>query len=153
MDNIIHPTAIIGDNVELGTGNEIGAYTVIGHFGFQRSAKSKKGKIIIGNNNRIGNHVNIMAGEEGETTIGDDNMIMNGCNIGHNVQVGDNNEIGVGTMVLGFAKIGNENKIKAHCSIRNRVAIGNNNLIGMGSNVVESIGNYEKWLGNPAHRI
>ena len=30
MANFIHPTAIIGDNVELGDNNYIGAYCIIG---------------------------------------------------------------------------------------------------------------------------
>jgi UDP-N-acetylglucosamine acyltransferase len=45
--NVIHETAIIGPDVVLGTGNEIGPYTVI------------MGKTIIGNDNYIGAHTAI----------------------------------------------------------------------------------------------
>ena len=44
-ENIIHPTAIIGKEVELGKGNTILPYSII------------EGKVRIGNNNVIGPHV------------------------------------------------------------------------------------------------
>lgn len=141
MKNKIHPTAIIGDNVELGTGNEIGAYTVIGEFGFIRGDKERKGKVKIGNNNRIGNHVSIMAGENGITEIGDDNLIMNLCNVGHNTKIGSRNEIGAACIIAGHVTIGDSNRIKMQCGIRNRITIGYNNHIGMGTLVKSNIGN------------
>ena len=53
MDNKIHETAIIGENVKIGKGNIIGAYTVI------------YDNVEIGDNNTIGSFVVI--GGDGET--------------------------------------------------------------------------------------
>lgn len=47
MSNRIHPTAVIGDGVELGDGNEIGPYTVV------------VGPTVIGDGNWIGPHCTI----------------------------------------------------------------------------------------------
>ncbi len=74
---------------------------------------------------------------------------MNYINIGHDTIIGDNNEIGAGTVIAGWCKIGNDNKIKIHCTIRNRVTIGNNILVGMGSNVVKDIISNTVVKGNP----
>jgi len=148
--NLIHRTAIIGSNVRMGTGNVVMPYAVIGEMGFIRSAESKTGKVIIGDNNQIGCHATVMAGDKGNTRIGDDNLIMNYVNIGHNVRVGNRNEIGAKTIICGHTKIGNHNHIKTAVAIRNRLKIGHDNIIGMRSNVVEDVGTGLLVYGNPA---
>ena len=150
--NRIHKTAIIADNVKLGRGNTILPYSVIGYPGAIRGIEGYKGKIEIGDNNFIGAHVTIMAGKE-STRIGDKNIIMNHVNIGHDTDIGYNNEIGAGTILGGHVTIGDTNKIKIGCIIRNRVLIGNNNTIGQGSNIVQGIKNFKTVYGNPAREI
>jgi UDP-N-acetylglucosamine acyltransferase len=152
--NKIHVTAIIGDNVELGKNNTIYPYAVIGLPGFIRDANNATGRVRIGNNNKIGAHTSIMVGQEGITDIGDNNMLMNYVNIGHDAIIGNSNEIGAGTVIAGWVKIGNNNMIKIRCTIRNRKIIGNDNIIGMCSNITKDF-NMEGWLiyGTPAKQI
>lgn len=152
--NKIHKTALIGDNVELGNNNIINPYSVIGIPGFIRDCDFFKGYIKIGDNNLIGTNVSIMSGSEGLTTIGNNNLIMNYVNIGHNSIIGSNNEIGVKCIIAGWAKVGDNNKIKLSVTIRNRKIIGDNNIIGMCSNVNKDF-NGDNWLiyGNPAKRV
>jgi acyl-[acyl carrier protein]--UDP-N-acetylglucosamine O-acyltransferase len=152
--NKIHKTSILLENVIIGSGNIIYPYSVIGFPGFIRDISKKIKSVIIGDNNHIGMHVSIMAGEEKDTIIGDENLIMNYVNIGHDVFVGNKNEIGARTTLAGFSKIGNLNKIKLSCTLRNRKIIGNSNIIGMCSNITESF--FENNLmiyGNPAKII
>lgn len=148
--NFIHKTAIVNSNVKLGKGNIIMPYAVLGHSGFIRDNKEIKGIVEIGDGNKIGCYACIMTGESGLTKIGNDNLLMNYVNIGHDCEIGDGNEIGAKTIVCGFTKIGNKNNIKVGTRIRNRLTIGNKNIIGMGSNVVKNVGNKEKIFGNPA---
>lgn len=151
--NYIHKTAIIGENVEMGKGNIVMPFTVIGFPGSIRGIDEFKGRIIIGDNNKIHSNVAIMVGESGTTYIGNDNVIQNFVNVGHNCMIGDKNEIGVGTILCGNVNIGSKNQIKVNVSIRNRVTIGSGNIIGMGSNVIHSIENDIKVYGNPAKKI
>ena len=153
-NNKIHSTALIGDNVILGKNNIIYPYAVIGMTGFIREDSNATNKILIGNNNWIGNFTSIMCGKEKPTIIGDNNLIMNYVNIGHDVTVGNDNEIGARSIVAGFAEIGNENKIKLNCTIRNRVIIKNENIIGMGSTITKNF-DVEAWIiyGSPARKI
>ena len=152
--NKIHATALIGNNVELGENNTIYPYAILGMPGFIRDADTAEGKIIIGNNNKIGNNVSIMVGQTNNTIIGDNNLIMNYVNIGHDVIIGHDNEIGVRTLLAGYSKIGNNNKIKISCTIRNRKIIGSDNIIGMCSNVTKDF-DISGWLiyGTPARQI
>jgi len=147
----IHETAIIGDNVDMGKGNIILPFAVIGQVGFIRDAEKSKGKVFIGDNNRIGCYVNIMSGEEGETIICNDNLIMNHVNIGHNTTIIDNNEIGAGTIIAGHVKINSNIKIKSGCTVRNRVEIKSNIVVGQGSNIIEDLKfKNSLYFGNPA---
>ena len=73
-ENIIHPTAIIGENVEMGYGNVILPYTII------------EGDVKIGNNNVIGPHV--IVGCPATDTKHVNYGYKNPC-----VYIGDNNEI------------------------------------------------------------
>ncbi|PXY31839.1 UDP-N-acetylglucosamine acyltransferase [Prauserella muralis] len=85
MANRIHPTALIGDGVELGDGNVIGPYTVI------------VGPTRIGDGNWIGPHVTI--GTPAEDRNGphpvawDDGTAGDPALDGHGVRIGDGNRI------------------------------------------------------------
>ena len=152
IENDIHSTVVIKEFAKLviGKGNTIGPNVVIGFPGAIRGKEKFNGRVIIGDNNIIMANTIIMAGEDGDTVIGNKNIIMGLCNIGHNCKIGNNNEIGCGTIICGHVEIGNANAIKIGCTIRNRTKIGNTNLIGMGSNVVKDIGNEQTVMGNPA---
>lgn len=147
--NQIHPTAIIHTNVTLGEGNTIGAYCVIGGDGDIRGKKDFNGTVTIGNNNRFSEGVIIHRGTEGETYIGDNNFIMSGVYIAHNVEIGDDCEVCANSTIGGYAKIKSGAKLKMNCTIRNRKQVGNS-VIGMGSVVVCDVPDGEIWLGNPA---
>ncbi len=148
--NYIHETAIIGKNVEIGTGNVIMPYAVIGETGFIRESEKHEGKVIIGDNNKIGCHTAIMTGEKGSTRIGNNNLIMNYANIGHDVHIGNQCEVGAGVIVAGFAQVHDEVKIKNGALIRNRIQISRQALIGMGAVVINDVKEHQTVLGNPA---
>ena len=147
--NRIHETAIIMGDVALGERNIIYPYAVIGAKGFIRGTETI-GQVMIGSDNVIGAHASIMAGNKGITVIGNKNLIMNYANIGHNVEIADNNEIGAHSIICGHTTIGNGNRIKSACSIRNRMTIGDYNVLGIGSTLVKHMGTNETWYGNPA---
>jgi UDP-N-acetylglucosamine acyltransferase len=127
MSNI-HPSATIGENVELGTGNTIGQNVTI------------EDGVRIGNNNWIMSGAFIAAG----TVLGNDNEIHMNAVIGHAPQdlaykgeetftrIGDRNiirefvTIHRGTKAGTATVIGNENYIMAYCHIAHNCLLGNN---------------------------
>lgn len=151
-NNLVHETAIIGNNVEIGEGNIIMPYTVIGQPGFIREIDFNDfhGKIIIGDNNRIGIHCSIMTDVNMNTKIGSNNLIMNKVNIGHGACIGSSCEIGAGTIIPGNTSIGNECRIKIGCIIRNNLRIGEKSFIAMGSVVVNDLSGNDNYMGFPA---
>ena len=75
---------------------------------------------------------------------------MNCVNIGHESIIGNDCEIGAGTIIPGNVSIGDECKIKIGCVIRNGVSIGPKSFIAMGSVVVNDLKGNDNYMGIPA---
>lgn len=153
--NYIHPEAYVADNVDLGFNNYIEAGAVIGAAGHMRgiSPKDMNGRIIIGDNNRIGAGVTIHHGANGETIIGSNNMIMAGCNIGHDVIIGDDNEICPGVIMAGHVDVADGCKIKQGCIVNTFIKLASNTFVLSGSIVTRDTEEGESYKGQPAKKI
>jgi len=110
----VHPTAIIGPEVELDEGVSIGAYAVI------------EGRVQIGAGSRIGPHCVV----RGTTTIGRNNRIFQFASIGEDPQ--DKKYAGEDTELV----IGDGNTIREYCTLNRGTAqdkgvtqVGNNNWL------------------------
>ena len=109
-ETYIHPTAIIGSNVTLGTGVKIGphvtiignvsignntrihGYTIIGPPALAHGVKQMLGYITIGNDTEIRQFVAIHSSryENGKTIVGNNCYIMNYCHVAHDSVLEDN---------------------------------------------------------------
>ncbi len=134
---MIHPTAIIGSDVEISENVSVGPYTVIG------------GKTKIGAGTRIDTHVLI----EGNTTIGEQCNIFHGAAIGcipqdlkYNreksyVQIGNRNTIrefvtiNLATGAGGTTRIGNDNLLMSYVHIAHNCEIGNQTILANAVNL------------------
>lgn len=160
--NWIHRTAIVHDNVKLGKGNIIGAYSVIGSNGEIRKPddfngtikdfqESFEGSVWIGDDNVISELVTIQRPKEKEATyIGHRNILMAHSHIGHNAYIGNGTEICSGAVIGGYAIIKNGAKIKLNATIRNRVIVGINSIVGFASAVAKAVKDNVIVYGNPA---
>jgi len=123
----VGPDARLGDGVELKshvvvTGQtEIGTETVvfpfscIGEIPQDLKFKGEKTRLVIGQRNRIREHVTMNTGTEGGggiTRVGDDGLFMAGCHVAHDVQVGDR------VIVV------NNAALAGHCVVEDDVIIG-----------------------------
>ncbi|MBI4387707.1 MAG: acyl-ACP--UDP-N-acetylglucosamine O-acyltransferase [Candidatus Omnitrophica bacterium] len=110
---LVHPTAIVHPDAELGVGVEVGPYSII------------EGTVKIGDRTKIDARVSI----KGYTTIGADNEIFTGAVIGSITQ--DKKYKGG----VSYVRIGDRNKIREYVTINSgteegtETVIGNDNLI------------------------
>lgn len=104
----IQARAILTDRVTLGDDNLVGYGTIIGappqDFAHQDSISSE---VRIGHRNRLREYVTIHRGtKEGTaTTVGDDNYLMVGAHLGHNVQVAHRTIIANNCLLAGYVEV------------------------------------------------
>lgn len=174
--NNIHPTAIIGDQVKLGTNNTVGPYAVI------------SGKVEIGDNNWIGSHSSlggpaeirgsdlpstwetgkhagslsvgsnnviregciIHAGYFKGTRIGNDCYIMNQAYIAHDCQINDAVTISSTVAIGGHAVLLDGCNLGLGAVVHQRLVVGKGAMVGMGSVITRDVLPYSLTFGNPS---
>lgn len=128
----IHPTAIVHPSASLGEGVEIGAYSIVGEH------------VEIGDRTWIGPHVVLT----GHTRIGKENRIFQFCSIGEipqdkkyageptRLEIGDRNTVresctfNAGTAQdTGVTRVGNDNWIMAYVHVAHDCQVGNNTIL------------------------
>jgi UDP-N-acetylglucosamine acyltransferase len=105
---MIHPTAIVHPDAELGEGVEVGPYSII------------EGTVRIGDRSKIGARVTI----EGYTTLGCENEVFTGAVVGSRTQ---DKKFDGG---VSFLKIGDRNRIREYVTINPGTKEGTETLIG-----------------------
>lgn len=154
MANYIHPTAIVGDNVELGDNNYIGAYCIIGDKAEHKKYWDKPlGKVIIGDNNIITGLVTIDAGTEEPTIIENDCFIMKHAHIGHDCIIQNNVTISCGSKIGGHSIIKEKSNIGLNAVLHQFTTIEKGCMIGASAFIKGATEEYSKYAGVPAKKI
>ncbi|WP_293573524.1 acyl-ACP--UDP-N-acetylglucosamine O-acyltransferase [Phaeobacter sp.] len=142
---LVGPDVVLGARVELKshvvvTGDtEIGAdtvvfsFSVIGEVPQDLKFNGEKSKTIIGERNRIREHVTVNAGTEGGggvTRIGNDGLFMAGCHVAHDAQIGDRVIVVNSAAVAGHCVLEDDVIIGGLSGIHQWVRIGRGAIIG-----------------------
>ena len=133
--NLIHHTAIINwKKLEIGTGNIIGPYCVIGN-NAQHASKKSIGKIIIGNNNTFNEYCNIHLPTNltKKTFIGNNNYFMNSTTIDHDCYIENDITLSSNVILGGNIHIMNGANLGIRTIVHQNQVIGSYSMIGMGA--------------------
>lgn len=172
MANKIHPTAILGDRVELGDNNEIGPYSVL------------YGPISIGNDNFIAPHVTI--GTPGQDTrnprydssecrieigdrniireytaiqkpcyryitkIGNDVFIMQSVHVPHDAVIDDFVVITPMVVLSGIVRLLKGANLGVGCSVNQYCVVGHYSIVGMGAPLLKNLKPFSRYVPNKA---
>ncbi|OCL27624.1 hypothetical protein U472_03475 [Orenia metallireducens] len=100
--NVIHPTAIIEDNVKLGNGVVIGAGVILGAEVIIKNNTIINNGVIVDHESIIGNNVHIAPGTKiaGRVIIGNNTFIGVGSSIIDNISIGKNVIAGAGSVII-----------------------------------------------------
>ena len=158
---VIGPNVYISANTVIGSGVRIGPNSSIGSegFGFVRDNQGswieipQVGKVVIGDNVRIGSNVCIDRAAISETRLGDGVKIDNHVHIAHNCEIGPNTVITAGVEISGSVKVGKHVWIGPQTSILEKISIGDVSFIGIGSVVIRNVPNSARVAGNPARTL
>lgn len=159
---VIKPHVVIAHDCVLGEGVRVHAHASIGSEGFGFAPTSdpsdtgwqriaQLGRVIIGNQVRIGSHTCIDRGAIADTVIGDHVIIDNLVQIAHNVQIGAGTAIAAHTGIAGSTQIGKRCVIGGAVGITGHIQIADDVTITGRTMVTKSIkqaGSYSS--GTPA---
>lgn len=152
--NEISPLAWIHQDVQIGTGNKIGPFCVIGGPA-EWKGHEESGRVIIGNRNTFTGLVTIDSGAERYTRIADDCYFLKHSHVGHDASVHSGVTISCG------AKIGGHSTVEAHANIglnaviHQKQTIAEGCMIGMGAVVTKKLITepFRTYAGNPSRLI
>ncbi len=152
----VGPYSVIGPNVKIGARTKVGPHVVIeGHttlgeendifqFASVGSApqdlkfRNEPSTLIIGKRNKIREFVTLQPGTATgtmTTTIGDENLFMANCHVGHDCRVGNYNVFANSTALAGHVEIGNRAILGGLVGVHQHCRIGDFAILGGGSMV------------------
>jgi UDP-N-acetylglucosamine acyltransferase len=167
----IGPFCVIGDEVKIGDGtiikshvaiegdttigknNTIFPFVAIGLVPQDLKFKGEKSKVVIGDNNKIREHVTIHLGtEDGAmvTTIGNDCLLMVGVHIAHDCVVGNHVILANNATLAGHVVVGDRVVIGGLSAVHQFVRIGSGAMIGGMSGVEYDVIPYGLVMGERA---
>ncbi len=179
MGNRIHPTAIIGEGVELGDSNVIGPYAVIvgptqignknwiaPHVVIGTPAEYRSGPhpagwdgeiagagVKIGDSNIIREYVTVSQGTQHTTRIGSGCYLLARCHVGHDCVVDDSVTISDVVHLGGHTRIWSWSNIGMGTMIHQRCEVGPGAMVGMSSAIRKPAEPFMITVGNPARAV
>ena len=161
--SVVGEEAVIGDGtrlrshvvvepyVTLGRRCDVFPGAVLGGIPQDRKFKGEKTFLIIGDDNIIREHVTIhrAAGAGNETRIGDNNLIMAYCHIGHNCQIASGITMANSTGISGHCLVEERVNFGGLVGVHQFVRIGRMAMIGGYSKVVQDIPPFMMADGRP----
>lgn len=135
---VIEEESVIGDNCEvrahavicrgttMGPRNQIGYGAVIGGEPQDFAYKGGPARVVLGSGNRIGEYVTIHRSSKdgGATMVGNDNFLMGGVHLGHDVTVGNNAILANNTLLGGHVQVGDRVFLGGATIVHQHVRIG-----------------------------
>lgn len=179
MSNRVHPTAILGPQVELGTGNVIGPYCVLqgavvlgddnflsAHVsiggapevrGHEPSASwedhDDRNGVHIGSRNVLKEFVAINAGWAAVTTLGSDAYLMGHVHLNHDVVAGDDVTLSGHAVAAGHVRIEDGANLGLGAVVHQRRIVPAGAMLGMQAAVTTDLPPYVVSMGVPARPI
>ena len=141
---------IIG-NTKIGKSNEIFPHVSIGTEPQDLKYRGEKNSIVIGDNNKLREYVNINPGtSQGGTVtkLGDNNLLMVYCHVAHDCNLGNNIVLANNVQVGGHVTIEDNAIIGGSCAIHQFSRIGQLAMVGGMTGVLSDVIPYGLSLGN-----
>ena len=147
----LHSHVNIAGNTKFGKNNEIFPFTSIGTEPQDLKYKGEKNSIIIGDNNKFREYVNINPGTlhgGSVTKIGNNNLLMVYCHIAHDCHIGNNIVLANNVQVGGHVSIHDNAIIGGSCAIHQFSRIGELAMVGGMTGVLSDVIPFGLSLGN-----
>ncbi len=149
--SVLHSHVNIVGNTKIGRNNQIYPFSSIGTPPQDLKYKGEKNSLIIGDNNKFREYVNINPGTEqggGLTRIGHNNLFMVYCHVAHDCIISNNIVLANNVQVGGHVIIQNNAIIGGSCAIHQFSRIGESAMIGGMTGVLSDVIPFGLSMGN-----
>ena len=147
----LHSHVSIKGNTKIGKNNEIFPFVSIGTSPQDLKYKGEKNCIVIGDNNKLREYVNINPGTSQGGTItklGNNNLLMVYCHIAHDCNLGNNIVLANNVQVGGHVRIDDYAIVGGSCAIHQFSRIGQLAMVGGMTGVLSDVIPFGLSLGN-----
>lgn len=130
---VIEGHACLSGPLEMGRGNLVGHGAVLGKTPQHKGYRGESTGVRIGDFNHFREHVTVHRGTaqgRGETTVGDRNLLMVGCHLGHDARVGDDCILVNGALLAGHVELDDGCLLSGYAAVQQRVRIGRLAMLG-----------------------
>lgn len=140
-DNVICPHAVIKSGTRLGNGNSVHEHAALGGMPQDLKFKPQPTVLVIGDGNMLREYVTIhrASSAEGNTRLGDNNLLMTCSHVGHDCQVGNNVVIASSTALAGHVHIENRAFVSGGVMIHQFTQVGRYAMIGGNSKITQDV--------------
>ncbi len=150
-NSILHSHVSIVGNTRIGKNNQIFPFSSIGTPPQDLKYKGEKNSLVIGDNNKFREYVNINPGTEqggGVTDIGNNNLFMVYCHVAHDCRVASNIVLANNVQVGGHVTIQDNAIVGGSCAIHQFSRIGESAMIGGMTGVLSDVIPFGLSMGN-----
>lgn len=150
---ILHNHVIIQSLTIVGEDNRVYPYAVLGADPQDRKFRGERAFCIIGDRNRIREHVTIHRGTAnggGTTRIGSDNLIMVVAHIAHDCQISDHVTIANQVMLAGHVRVERGANIGGGAGVHHFATVGTCSFVGGLARITRDVPPFMIVEGNPA---
>jgi UDP-N-acetylglucosamine acyltransferase len=154
----VHPHVVIEGDTWLGEDCEVFPFAALGTVPQDKKLGDnvEAGALRIGNHNRVREHATIHGGTSfggGITRVGDHNMLLVGCHIGHDATVGSHVVFTNGAMAAGHTWIGDRAILGAMVGIHQFARVGELAMVGAGALVSQDVPPFAIVQGDRARLV
>ena len=141
-NSVLHSHVNIVGNTKIGKNNQIYPFSSIGTPPQDLKYKGEKNSLVIGDNNKFREYVNINPGTKqggGTTSIGDNNLFMVYCHVAHDCKILDNIVLANNVQVGGHVSIEKNAIVGGSCAIHQFSRIGESAMVGGMTGVLSDV--------------
>ncbi len=150
-NNILHSNVILDGHTEIGEGNKIFSFAVVGTQPQDLKFSGEPTRLRIGKNNTIREFVAINCSNqmEEDTVVGDNNLLMEYVHIAHNCQIGSGCVIANLVQLAGHVHVHDNAVLGGMTGVHQFVHIGTHAFVGGASAIKKDIVPFSRGEGNP----
>lgn len=146
----LHNNVTLSGHTTVGSDNVFFPNCVIGTAPQDKKFRGEPTRLVIGDGNMIREAVTIHVGTAvggGVTQIGDNNLLMVNCHVGHDVKIGNDCVLGNNVMLAGHCEIGSRVSLMGGAALHHFVSVGDYAFIGGYSRIHYDVPPYVKVDG------